>query len=173
MRNAVTASKNANCLDFTDNNTIIPIFHTRKHKSPLNETANEELDSIGRQGQLISPEREEIIMFGHLDQRSHSEFLSNVLFYIGGFIVSKLVKQLTCKACRDSLVSDICPSKKSDHDYCGVSRYSEVATASAFTLFVNNGGLPSLFSTPSSTASMFLKHTSARKKAKPSVTRSV
>ena len=61
-------------------------------------------------------------------------------FIFGGFIVKKLVKQLTCTACRNSLVS-YCPSSaKSDHDYCGV-RYNEVAAASSFTLFVNKGGL--------------------------------
>jgi hypothetical protein len=31
--------------------------------------------------------------------------------------------------------------KASDHDYCGPSTYSQVSSASAFTLFVNNGGL--------------------------------
>ena len=37
MRNAVTASKNANCVDFTGCNSIIPIFHLRKHRaSPIN-----------------------------------------------------------------------------------------------------------------------------------------
>ena len=33
MRNAITASKYANCVDFTGCNNIIPIFHTRKHKN--------------------------------------------------------------------------------------------------------------------------------------------
>jgi hypothetical protein len=32
MRNVITASKYANCVDFTGCNNIIPIFHTRKHK---------------------------------------------------------------------------------------------------------------------------------------------
>jgi hypothetical protein len=39
LRNAVTASKNANCTEFTDlttiTSTVIPFFHKRKHKTPL------------------------------------------------------------------------------------------------------------------------------------------
>ena len=31
--------------------------------------------------------------------------------------------------------------KASDHHYCGPSTYSEVSSASAFTFFINNGGL--------------------------------
>ena len=31
MRNAITASKNANCVDFTGCSDIIPIFHTKKN----------------------------------------------------------------------------------------------------------------------------------------------
>ena len=140
LRNAVTASKNANCTDFNDNNTtaIIPIFHARKHSSPLIDM------SIDKEVEKNNFTPEIRMMVGHLDQRSHTEFISNVLFYIGGFIVSKLVKLLTCPACRNSLVSS-CPASpaKSDHDYCGVKsvRYDEVAAASAFTLFVNKGGL--------------------------------
>ena len=38
MRNAVTASKNANCVDFTGCNSIIPIFHLRKHRASPTST---------------------------------------------------------------------------------------------------------------------------------------
>lgn len=47
----------------------------------------------------------------------------------------------TCEDCVRSLVGEITPSKVSDHNYCGSSVYSEVSSASAFTLFINNGGL--------------------------------
>ncbi len=40
MRNAITASKNANCVDFTGCSTIIPIFHTRKHQTKPNPIEN-------------------------------------------------------------------------------------------------------------------------------------
>ena len=112
LRNAVTASKNANCTDFNDKNTttIILIFHARKHSSPLIDM------SIDKEVEKNNFTPEIRMMVGHLDQRSHTEFISNVLFYIGGSIVSKLVKLLTCPACRNSLVSS-CPASpaKSDH----------------------------------------------------------
>jgi hypothetical protein len=56
--------------------------------------------------------------------------------YIGGYIVSNLVKELSCSSCKCCLVSHF-PIPTPDHDYCAM-KYSEVA--SAFTLFVNNGG---------------------------------
>ena len=139
MRNAVTASKNANCFDFSGyGNTIIPIFHSKKHASPLITTTNDECtrskDIPNYQGPEIN------LMLEHLVQEKHSEFTANVLFYIAGFITSKLLMQLTCHACKESLVSEIF-SPSIDHDYCGASRYNEAASASAFTLFINKGGL--------------------------------
>jgi hypothetical protein len=73
-----------------------------------------------------------------LDQKGHSDFTANILFYIAGYIVSKLLKLLTCPDCITSLTSQ--PSTNPDQDCCGV-RYNSAAAASAFTLFVNNGGL--------------------------------
>ena len=119
-------------------------------------------------------EAEESLMFEHLDRGIHSDFISNILFYIGGFIVSKLVKKLTCQACIDCLVGSI-NRAESDHDYCGQSAYNEVSTAAAFTLFVNNGGLripskytikflPPLNSVNTSSNNMFAKTESATRK---------
>ena len=53
-------------------------------------------------------------------------------------IVKKLMKKLNCEECKKCLVGSIF---QSDHDYCGASTYDEVSSASAFTLFVNNGAL--------------------------------
>ncbi len=129
LRNAVTASKNANCTEFTDlttiTSTVIPFFHKRKHKTPLLDKDAEKED-------------EEQPMVELLDQKGHSDFTANILFYIAGYIVSKLVKLLTCADCITSLTSQ--PSTNCDQDCCGV-RYNSAAAASAFTLFVNNGGL--------------------------------
>lgn len=154
LRNAITASKNANCTEFTDltmvTSTVIPFFHKRKHSSPLDD---EELDDqLSEEEQLQrkkkreeneqqeqQEQQHEEELAGLLDQKVHSDFTSNILFYIGGYIVSKLVKQLTCLDCISTLLSNQ-TSSNSDHDYCGV-RYNEVAAASAFTLFVSNGGL--------------------------------
>ena len=53
--------------------------------------------------------------------------------------MSKLVKKLTCSSGKSCLVSKFY-GPTPDHDYCAM-RYSEIASAAAFTLFINNGGL--------------------------------
>ena len=138
LRNAIQASKNANCIEFDCSNrtlSIIPLFHKNRNNSPLTEyDATTQKDEL-----LVTPQEQ--LMISQLDN-NHSEFISNILFYISGFIVSKLVKLITCSSCLNSLISCSPSVTKWDHDYCGsVARYDEVATASAFALFVNNGGL--------------------------------
>ena len=108
-------------------------FHTRKHKAPLKEAASND----SHQQDDTAPE--ENLLLAHLNGPTTSEFLSNVLFYIGGYIVYKLVKQLTCSSCKSCLVSHF-STPTPDHDYCA-TKYNDIAAASAFTLFVNNGGL--------------------------------
>ena len=69
LRNTITASKNANCLSFSDSSTtIIPFFHFRKHKALLNETpkANE---------QQSKSSLEEDLLFSQLNLSGTSEFL--------------------------------------------------------------------------------------------------
>ena len=118
MKNAITASKNANCTDFGEN-SIISIFHHSKHQSSLSETSlQEDKDENTDANNNSMEEAEESLMFEHLDRGVHSDFISNILFYIGGFIVLKLVKKLTCQACKDCLVGSI-NRAESDHDYCG------------------------------------------------------
>ena len=109
------------------------MFHTRKHISPPNEKSDDkelkEHETFEEKLNNFTPE--EYMMVGHLDQERHTEFISNILFYIGGFVVKKLLKLLTCQACRNSLVSN-CPyptaTNTSDHNYCGTQsmRYTKV-----------------------------------------------
>jgi hypothetical protein len=142
LKNAVTASKNANCQSFPGvaSHSLIPLFHTRKHKVPLNNLVEADANTTGKvhsAPQGNTPE--EIMMLKHLNTTTTSEFLANVLFYIGCFIVSKLIQELECPFCKSCLLSCFSPPTP-DHDYCAM-KYNEVSTASAFTLFINNGGL--------------------------------
>ena len=125
LRNAVAASKNANCETFADNVTtpIIPFFHQPKHSLMLVEKTED-----------IT--KEECLLLGHLQEAyKQSEYVQNVLFYIGGYIVSKLIKQISCSQCRHCLISNCSASQTNE---INTARYNE---ASAFTQFVNNGGL--------------------------------
>ena len=133
LKNTITASKNANCLSFSDSSTtIIPFFHSRKHKAPLKETPAENQDQS-------ESTPEEDLLFSQLNSYGTSEFLANILFYIGGYIVFKLVQKLSCESCKTCLLCQLNPATP-DHNYNAMN-YNEVASASAFTLFVNNGGL--------------------------------
>ena len=70
MKNAIAASKNGNCLDFADNtNTLTPIFHKRKHKSPLSEGMSPLSEVSTHDGRdecaNVMEESEERLMFEH------------------------------------------------------------------------------------------------------------
>ena len=127
MRNAITASKNANCVDFTECNTIIPLFHKRKHnkeaESKPEETTTQQEDS---------PEMD--FMLRNLDQEQHSEFVSNVLYYIAGYIISQVINNTSCPSCKSCLVSSPTDLTTSIQHNCSSARYHEARKASAFTI---------------------------------------
>ena len=147
MRNAITASKYANCVDFTGCHDIIPIFHMRKHRKSTTNDTDEQLASSSS-NYVLDPasnndsqeSRNMSSMCEHLNEEKHSEFSSNVLFYIAGCIVSKLIKAIACSACKKSLL--LLPKQLPDNGYDYTSTiYHEAGKASPFTTFVNMGGL--------------------------------
>ena len=131
MRNAVISSKNANCqlLDETST-TIIPYFHTKKRKTPLSES-NTPDESL-----LTAEER---LLCQQIYSPANAEFVSNILFYIGSYIVSKILDKVLCSSFKSYLISQF-TGPTTDHNYCSMN-YNNMVEASAFTLFVNNGGL--------------------------------
>ena len=131
MRNAITASKNANCVDFTGCSGIIPLFHKRKHDHDGNEAEIEPEEVT-----VDSPEMNN--MLRHLDHEQHSEFVSNVLYYIAGYIIAQILNKISCPACKNCLISS--PTDPSQQ-HCFSDKYHQVRKASAFTHFINNGGL--------------------------------
>ena len=126
LRSAISASKQANCVDFTGCNNIIPLFHTRKHK--VTET-DKQTASITECPEMIS-------MCQHLDEQGHSEFISNVLFYISGYIVSKFIDDLPCPECKRSLHPQPIQTRLDGRDYMANISHEPGKDAS-FTTFVN------------------------------------
>ena len=134
FRNAVKASKNSNCIEFSDlSSGIIPIFHKRKHSAPLVEV------DMSTANNGFTPSEQ--MLAQQLEEKHHSEFVENVLYYIGGFIVRKLVNSITCTSCKNCLISHSMssPLRSTDHDYLGSRPDNQ--RASAYTQFVNKGGL--------------------------------
>ena len=139
LGNAVTVSPSANCQMF-DDHMVIPLFRTRKHASPL----------------VISPEDgEQDDMSNHLDTMAnsvlssikHTEFTLNVLHYIGGFVVAKLMKKVKCCSCLANLTGQTIGTTHSDHSYTRSTTNSIGETTTSFLQFVNHGTLkaPSKF----------------------------
>ena len=85
LGNSVTASVNANCQVF-DDTVVIPIFRTRKHAAPLAEDPNCPKDDEQ------DTHRMNELMDGLIKSNPHSEFVNNILEYISGFVVAKLMK---------------------------------------------------------------------------------
>ena len=86
--------------------TIIPFVHSRKHKAPLNNPIEADVntaDKVHSAPQKNTPE--DIIMLEHFNATTTSEFLANVLLYIGGNVVSKLVPESKCSSCKSCLLS--------------------------------------------------------------------
>lgn len=129
MRNAITALKNANCVDFTGCSGIIPMFHFRKHRSPPTNTKSKQDAIIDKNEQC-----------GQFNEEGHNEFISNVLFYIAGYIVSKLTNSLPYAECRRSVHPLPKETPVDGHDYTA-SVFRKTGKASAFVTFVNRGGL--------------------------------
>lgn len=63
-----------------------------------------------------------------------SEYQENIIYYIAGFIVRKLLKSLDCMYCLDILLNK--PAQNEDHIYS-----VEPALYNKFTNFVSSGGL--------------------------------
>ena len=116
-------------MDFTGCNSIIPIFHRRKHKKSTTNNAKQASQTIDGSSVTFSTSE-------HLSKEGHSKFTTNVLFYIAGYIVSKLIKTEACPACKKSLL--LLPKQLPDngHNYTSTI-YHEAGKASSFTTFVN------------------------------------
>ena len=92
MKNAITASKNANCTDFGEN-SIIPIFHRSKHQSPLSETSlQEDKDENTDANNNSMEEAEESLMFEHLLWTGAFTLISFRTFYF--ILVGSLYQNL-------------------------------------------------------------------------------
>ena len=74
MKNVITASKYANCVDFTGCNSIIPIFHTKKHKKSTTNNAEQSSQTMDESSITFS-------MCEHLSKEGHSEFTTNAVLH--------------------------------------------------------------------------------------------
>ena len=134
LGNSVTASKTANC-KFLDENTIIPFFHARKNTTPLSEMANQE---DGKEAEQQDERLKRLI--SQVDFHEPTELKANILTYIAGLVVKKLLKKIKCLTCIQSLTSGYICTPNDDHDY-HQAPYQRKSHIMALTLFLNKGSL--------------------------------
>ena len=133
--NAVTASKIAYC-KFLDENTIIPFFHTRKNATPLSETETANQQN-GKEAEQQDERLEKLISQVHFHEPT--ELKANILRYIAGLVVKKLLKKIKCLAWIESLTSGCICTPNDEHDYHQASYQRK--SHMALNLFLNKGSL--------------------------------
>ena len=104
LRNSIVASKHTNCIMYenTDTNSIFSL-KCSKYRTPISQV------NVSEDAAL----EEELIGIPHLSPESPSPHKGAILTYIGGFIIQKLSKNVSCKICYTAMVSHR-PSK--DHE---------------------------------------------------------
>ena len=122
--NSIEPSKTGNCTSFQDtlcepSGLLGFTSHHKEQDTDLNEVPTED-----------NAECEKMIT---LDQESPNELLDNILYYIGGHIVQKLLTKVYCTSCRSALLLN--PENPHGH---AMSSYPMPAK---FTIIKQKGGL--------------------------------
>lgn len=122
FRNSVRPSINANCTNPDYENSAILEFRSAKRSIVEDDNTTEENET----------DKSDVLM--HLvDRTDLSDYKNNILYYISGYIVMKIVDKLTCQHCRALLITH---RTHNDHGYL-----IDVCEFSSFTAFVDRGGL--------------------------------
>lgn len=123
IKNALKLKNNGNCNTF-DDDAMCNIFDFKWNKNSQNDQFNDESDEN-------DPEILQRLQLINNLNPSLQAAKENILYYILGYIITKVVKQLDCNSCKLSLLK-----QTSDHNYYS-SNYAK------FVNLRNNGGLVS------------------------------
>ena len=123
--NSIEPSKTGNCTSFQDtlcepSGLLGFTSHHKEQDTGLNEVPTEDNAECEK-------------MMNTLDQESPNELLDNILYYIGGHIVQKLLTKVYCTSCRSALLLN--PENPHGH---AMSSYPMPAK---FTVIKQKGGL--------------------------------
>ena len=126
IRNSIDASKTGNCTNFEeslcDSSTFLDISWKHKQQGQI-------LDDTQSDGETVEMER----MLIEVDRTDGNELKDNILYYIAGFIVRKLLPMVKCTNCWQQLIL-----KSSDYSTMIGTEYPVYAK---FTQLVQKGGL--------------------------------
>lgn len=119
-KNSVKSSVNANCIDFGSLCSPIMEFRSDKRSIIDNHTSiNDDSDDFS-----------DFLIDSNVNLNTLQE---NILYYISGFVVRKLVNSINCDACINILFNT---TSKPDHSYS-----ADLESYKQFNIYVNRGGL--------------------------------
>ncbi|EFN74744.1 THAP domain-containing protein 9, partial [Camponotus floridanus] len=110
LRNEIKGSPNSNCLhlDSDPTGTMYQfIWKKKKQQNAIFESIDDESDN-------------EIETFNNYSLSNYGTLKENILFYIAGYIIKKLLSQIDCYTCAINL-----QKQRSDHNYVHSSIYSK------------------------------------------------
>lgn len=120
-RNRVKPSTYANCTD--DDLELSPISEFRSEKRSILET---QVSDLHKKEQL------DTLMY-YIESNKISYYKMNVLYYITGHFVNKIIDKISCQSCRDILLMS---NDHIDHNY-----FVDITNFSSLTAFMDRGGL--------------------------------
>lgn len=123
-RNSVKPSLSANCIDTEFE--LSPVLEPRSQKRTIHEN-HEDGDDDDNDEQVVE------ILLNRIESINMSDYKNNILYYIAGYFVNKMLNNISCPHCRDALVI-----RKDDFDH---SYFVDVTNFSSFTAFIDKGKL--------------------------------
>jgi len=105
LKNSIVASSKANVMSFNEYCTSsLFSLKWKKHRSPIQEYP---------QNDEVSDEEAKALSES-LDKIALSDFTENIIYYIAGFVVRNVMKNIDCSPCSEALILDCTVD---EHDY--------------------------------------------------------
>lgn len=114
-KNYIQAGQNGNCTNFNEN--IGSIYSlARKNKTEAVQTYDSELNKmeVDSENKLVESDVKTLMEIGN---SRNNELIDNILGYIAGFLVRKIVAKVHCDTCIDALVEKVQPTNSEDRDF--------------------------------------------------------
>lgn len=116
-KNYIQAGQNGNCTNFNEN--IGSIYSlARKNKTEAIQNYDSELNKMElddeTENKLVESGVKTLMEIGNT---TNTDLIENILWYIAGFLVRKIVTKVHCDTCIDALVEKVQPTSSQDKDF--------------------------------------------------------
>lgn len=116
-KNYIQAGQNGNCTNFNEN--IGSIYSlARKNKTESVQNYDSELNKMElddeTENKLVESGVKTLMEIGNT---TNKDLIENILWYIAGFLVRKIVTKVHCDTCIDALVEKVQPTSSQDKDF--------------------------------------------------------